>query len=528
METIEEQYLNLLKEARDSGCHKGDRTGTGTRTLFHRTLRHDMSEGFPILTTKKIAWKTLKVELEGFIKGITDKNWYNDNGCKIWNEFSYVDGRSLLHGDESRKLYQLNSSDCGSFYGHQWRSFDGKKTYNPPFGNIPFWVMKPSIDGKVYNSNRYGDFIILDKKSTKDVTIQFIHNGYIKSGNSMSNINRGMVKNPYHPFFDGVGCLGMARVKYPALAKQLFATWERMINRCYDTKSKDYENYGGRGVYVSNDWLVYEYFLEDVVLLDNWDLKVGEWDEYTLDKDVKGMYYYSKESCIWANRATQSENTTKSIEFVAVHESGKKYHGKSLNSFCEKYSVDCGDASRYINGKSVWKPSGWHITKVEVTKPSVESIDQLSDIIHTLKTNPNDRRMVCSAWNPKELKNMALPPCHLMFIITVTDGKLNLAWIQRSADIFLGVPFNLASYAVLLHLLAKETGFECGELTGTLIDAHVYENHIDAINEQLTRTPSNLPIVSTPEFNSVLDWCHGDTILTNYEPQSSIPAIVAV
>ena len=108
-----------------------------------------------------------------------------------------------------------------------------------------------------------------------------------------------------------------------------------------------------------------------------------------------------------------------------------------------------------------------------------QGVDQLENLIDTLKTNPNDRRMIVSAWNPNQVDEMALPPCHYGFQVTVTDDKLNLMWNQRSVDTALGLPFNIASYGLLLHLLAKETGFEEGHLVGFLGDTHIYENHVE-------------------------------------------------
>ena len=153
---------------------------------------------------------------------------------------------------------------------------------------------------------------------------------------------------------------------------------------------------------------------------------------------------------------------------------------------------------------------------------SKQGIDQLENLIETLKTNPNDRRMIVSAWNPNQVDEMALPPCHYGFQVTVTDDKLNLMWNQRSVDTALGLPFNIASYGLLLHLLAKETGYEEGRLVGFLGDTHIYENHIEGLGKQLSRVPKDLPNIETENFTSIFDWEYTDSKVIGYEPHGQI------
>ena len=157
-----------------------------------------------------------------------------------------------------------------------------------------------------------------------------------------------------------------------------------------------------------------------------------------------------------------------------------------------------------------------------------QGVDQLKNLIQTLKKNPSDRRMMVSAWNPMDLEHMALPPCHYGFQVTVINGKLNLLRNQRSVDIGLGLPFNIASYGLLLHLLAKEAGLQEGKLVGFLADTHIYENHIEALQEQLGRTPKPLPTLITQQFNSLFDRDYKDSQLQNYDPYGALPMPVAV
>jgi len=146
--------------------------------------------------------------------------------------------------------------------------------------------------------------------------------------------------------------------------------------------------------------------------------------------------------------------------------------------------------------------------------------DQLKNVVDTLHNNPYDRRMVCSAWNPNQIDQMALPPCHYAWNVTVIDDEINLFWAQRSCDLMLGVPFNIASYAALLMLLAKESGFKPGNLSGMLVDCHIYRNHIEGAREQLTREPISLPKLKIKDRNgvfSIFDWQHEDFELSDYK-----------
>ena len=159
-----------------------------------------------------------------------------------------------------------------------------------------------------------------------------------------------------------------------------------------------------------------------------------------------------------------------------------------------------------------------------------QGIDQLKKIIETLKTNPRDRRMIINSWNPNQLEEMALPPCHYSFQITTIGNKLNLLWNQRSVDTMLGLPFNIASYALLLHLLAKETGFKEGKLVGFLADVHIFENHIEGAKEQLSRDSNKykLPQIKTKNWKLIFDWHSDDTKLLNYESYPRIPFEIAM
>jgi thymidylate synthase len=309
-------YTDILRDILENGEMKGNRTGIRTLMLPCLTFRHNMQDGFPLLTTRKLPIRSTLVELEGFIGGITSKKWYKDRKCKYWNEWAnpekvseslfnkatelseLIPGLSFDSALNSldRKYYQEIEDDLGPVYGYQWRRF----------------------------------------------------------------------------------------------------------NQAYD---------------------------ED----------------------------------------------------------------------------DSG---------------------------SLDGYDQLLSIVNKLKSNPDDRRMVCSAWNPNQLDRMALPPCHMIFTVIHTNGKLSLSWKQRSVDSCCGLPANIASYATLLLLLCKIGNFKPWILKGDLDDCHIYENHIENAKIQIERKPLDLPEleITSPVDKpfDIFEWTHKDVQLTNYNYHPALKFEVAV
>ncbi|MBQ6422185.1 MAG: thymidylate synthase [Prevotella sp.] len=157
------------------------------------------------------------------------------------------------------------------------------------------------------------------------------------------------------------------------------------------------------------------------------------------------------------------------------------------------------------------------------------TIDQISNVVEMIRHNPDSRRMIVSAWNPAEIEQMALPPCHCLFQFYVADGRLSLQLYQRSADTFLGVPFNIASYALLMMMMAQVTGLKAGEFIHTTGDTHLYLNHLEQARLQLTREPRPLPKMRiNPEVSSIFDFKYEDFQLTDYNPHPHIKAAVSV
>ncbi len=156
-------------------------------------------------------------------------------------------------------------------------------------------------------------------------------------------------------------------------------------------------------------------------------------------------------------------------------------------------------------------------------------IDQISQVVETLKNNPDSRRIIVSAWNVADIPNMNLPPCHAFFQFYVADGKLSLQLYQRSADVFLGVPFNIASYALLLQMMAQVTGLKTGDFVHTFGDAHIYNNHMEQVKLQLSREPRPLPkMLINPNIKDIFGFKFEDFELTDYDPHPHIKGVVAV
>ncbi|MBM7598402.1 thymidylate synthase [Virgibacillus halotolerans] len=314
----EQAYLNLGKHILENGNKKGDRTNTGTYSIFGHQMRFDLSDGFPLLTTKKVPFRLIASELLWFIKGDTNIRYLLENNNNIWNEWA----------------------------------FEG-------------WI----------NSNEY-------------------------SGPDMQDFG-------------------------------IRSQQDEAFNKSYQQQM--------------------ELFKEKILQDDEFAHKFG---------DLGSVY-------------------------------GKQWRQ--------------------------WKTS------------QDETIDQLKEVIESIRNNPDSRRHIVSAWNPEDIPNMALPPCHTLFQFYVADGKLSCQLYQRSADVFLGVPFNIASYALLTYLIAHECNLEVGEFIHTLGDAHIYSNHVEQIKTQLSREIRPFPQLKiNQEKGSIFDFELTDFEIIDYHPHPAIKAPIAV
>nr|WP_267951399.1 thymidylate synthase [Rhodococcus sp. MS16] len=216
----------------------------------------------------------------------------------------------------------------------------------------------------------------------------------------------------------------------------------------------------------------------------------------------------------------------------------KKVHLKSIvNELLWFLRGDSNVAWLHEHGVSIWDE--WADENGELgpvygvqwrswPTPSGEHIDQITQTLETLRSNPDSRRIIVSAWNVADIPQMALAPCHAFFQFYVADGKLSCQLYQRSADMFLGVPFNIASYALLTHMMAQQAGLDVGEFIWTGGDCHIYDNHVDQVTEQLSRTPLDLPVLKLNKRDSIFDYTFEDVEIVGYQHHPAIKAPVAV
>ena len=237
-------------------------------------------------------------------------------------------------------------------------------------------------------------------------------------------------------------------------------------------------------------------------LLEN---KNNIWNEWAFKKWVESEEYNGPDMTNFGHRTLVDE------EFA-------KQYKEQMKIFKEKVLTDEEFSSKYGDLGNVYGKQ-WR---------NFNGVDQLKNVIEQIKENPSSRRLIVSSWNPAEVDTMALPPCHSLVQFYVNDGKLSCQLYQRSGDVFLGVPFNIASYSLLTILIAKECNLGVGEFVHTLGDAHIYKNHFDQVNKQISRTPYPLPSLKINDFNSIFDLNIEDVELLDYESHPFIKAPIAV
>ena len=235
------------------------------------------------------------------------------------------------------------------------------------------------------------------------------------------------------------------------------------------------------------------------------------WDEWAFERYIKSDAYTGHDMTDFGRRSL-------------VDEAFNEQYQHELKLFCEKILADDAFAETFGDLGHVYGYQWRHWEK-----STGGFIDQIKEVIDMIKTTPDSRRLIVSAWNPEDVPTMALPPCHTMFQFYVHEGRLSCQLYQRSADVFLGVPFNIASYALLTHLIAHETGLEVGDFVHTLGDAHLYSNHMEQMKEQLTRSVRPAPTLQlNPEKQSIFDFEMEDITLAGYDPHPTIKAPIAV
>jgi thymidylate synthase len=532
-------YLELLNHVLTHGSEKTDRTGTGTRSIFGAQVRYDLQKGFPLLTTKKLHTKSIIHELLWFLRGDTNANSLKAVGVNIWNEWATE--------EQCAKQNRANG-DLGPVYGNMWREWRTNdiikiepriREKESPIQMPIFPLQKPDKEerkndlvGKEIKTKKYGEYTVLRSyKNTSENTdkhklydVQFKNTGYISTKNTYTGTKAGQIKDVYAPTIFGVACIG-EEAPQTTLERGLYQQWFSMLCRCYNPNHVGYKNYGGTGTFVCNRWLNFSNFKKDAQLLEGWRERRLNPTGVELDKDYFSSNCYSPETCVWLSQAENTTYTGHAIEAELESKEKRIYLSKREASRELNISRPCIKAS-IENGKPT-KNVQFRILKGNYRKRL--RIDQLENLITEIKTNPSSRRLLITAWDPRNKDKVALEPCHCLMQFYVNDGILSCQLYQRSADIFLGVPFNIASYALLTEMIAKLCGLKAGEFIHTFGDLHLYNNHVEQAKLQLSRTPKTLPTLKiVGNQTKITDFCFEDFILENYNPEPSIKAEVAV
>lgn len=531
------QYQDLLKHILNHGARHSDRTGVGTISVFGYQTRFDLQAGFPIVTTKKVPFRWVAEELFWFLQGSTSETELRARGVDIWAEWADANG------------------ELGPIYGAQWRNWrqiaavePTRREYQPPIIKIDFDKTivadftsdHNSLVGKEFDSAT-GKFVVVEESKAPrsdglgnrwEFAVKFIKTGFVQTNCTKQAVVNGQIRDRYAPTSHGVGCLGeqVSRADY----ELLYQTWNGMLARCYDENHNGFKNYGAKKVFVDARWLIFSNFVSDVKKLPNWLMKLEYSDEYSLDKDYYGANCYSPDTCIWLSKLEQNLNTEKVGLIKAVAPNGDVFVRMGIKTLCQEFGFTNPCVYSVLNGETQTH-QGWRFERLENTKnPRIRVFDQIKQVIAQIKHEPNSRRIIINAWNVAELEQMSLMPCHVMTQFRVYDGKISCQLYQRSADAFLGVPFNIASYALLTHLIAHVCGLEVGEFVHTFGDLHIYSNHLQQVEELLSREPLPLPKLELVDhenlkgFDGLLNFKYENLNLVNYQSHGKIAAPVAV
>lgn len=554
------QYLDLLQDILNNGTERDDRTGVGTISVFGRQLRFNMQDGFPAVTTKALAWKAVVSELLWFLEGSTNEHRLaeikNDN--KPYAELTEKERRTIWTDNFDKQGRDLGyvSGYLGGVYGKQWAKLysidfnkyqivenqDYNDTYKEPvFRKLDVEVNeKDKLVGKVFKTNNGDGFIVISRTEKHDnrghyfYIIQFLKTLSIKSV-QYGAIVSGAIKDDYAITASGIGKIGYIAEedKKQPLYKILHKRWSKMLERCYNPQCKEFACYGAKGVKVCKRWHTFANFLDDVGEVYGFDLFVKEPESYQIDKDILSGNMYSKETCVFIPKYyNQRLINSKPLIY-------KNQIYLNIEDFCEKNDWASKSGLRHhLLGR--FTPKYKDVHRLDIPNNcrvsyELRGINQIKNVIEQIKTNPTSRRLLVSAWNAGVIDQMALPPCHYAFQFYVDGDKLSLMYQMRSNDLFLGCPFNIASYALLLHIVAKITGKVPHELIASLGDCHIYKNHIEQVKEQLSRTPHKLPKLELPanaDYSNIDSFLKSvktsDFKLVGYEHDGAIKAPMAV
>ena len=528
-------YIDLMDKIHRKGVFKSSRTGVSTLSLFGEQIRFDLQTGFPLLTTKKIHVKSVLAELLWFLRGDTNVKYLKDQGVSIWDEWA----------DENGDLFDV--------YGKQFRRWEVPEAAweivpipVPPLEKDVWKSLTtyPSVEcelsGRVYGTKACGDFVVLGEglerntSGHKSYIVQFYNTGnQVKTCKSV--METGSLRDPFAPMLAGVGYEGDLRGFNTSTVrfKNVRKLWTGIINRCYSPNMSRFKFYGGVGTTVESRWHCLSTFAQDLSTLPGYENWLREPSKFDLDKDLKGGNFYGVDNCVFLPKNVNAR----------IQKQAKAYtlDGKIYPSTRDIASaIGCSRAMVALVAEGVHNsvrfpklnqvkalaiPEGFMLRPVLFK-------DQVSQVIESIKINPDSRRHIICLWNVADMEDKnpkaVLPACHIFSQFYVANGKLSCLLTMRSNDVCLGLPFNIASYAFLTHMIAQQTDLEVGELIISFGDVHMYVDHVDGYNIQRQREPRPLPSLKLNKATSIFDYKLEDFVIEMYEPWPNIKYPIAV
>ncbi|MFK3936515.1 thymidylate synthase [Alkalihalobacillus sp. NPDC078783] len=386
---------------------------------------------------------------------------------------------------------------------------------------------------KVFKSNRCGYAKVIDVlpsntvyEKTVAIRLQFIDTGYITTiqkndllrGRFVDRFARTVCNVGYLGAYENVKSFNEEELKY------FRGTWNSMISRCYNPNNKNYDRYGGKGIFVDERWHCFEYYLSDISSLPQFHLAKNEkYKNWAIDKDYYISNYYSNSSCVWLPYSENTIYNSNHSPFYVISKDGDKELFIEQKKACQKYNFDNSNLSKAIRFNKTLKGFRFETVSDGNTYRYELSRNQVTELIYNIKHSPASRRLMTSFWNYADVNKKQLQECVWSTQWHVKAGKLHLEVLCRSNDVFLGNPFNVFQYNVLQRMIAQVTGYELGEYIFHIGDTHVYDRHIDIIKQQIESTMYDAPqlwinpnITDFYKFTAddfkLIDYKHGETL----------------
>lgn len=516
-----QQLLDLYKKVLEFGDFSTDRTGTGTIKLLAQQMRFNLQDGFPAVTTKRLAWKAMSSELLWFIEGSHDERRL----CEILHGTRDETKRTIWTDNcldrASKDPNRFNGKTVGNMYGMNWRyqpctphsyQWVERKTYDDQYNEEHICpILTDAYDNpKEFETTTCGNAIALGKSDNK-IVIKFLDTGsYI-----LVDEIKKTIKDKFKPSTDGIGYVG-GIIPSTVTARKLYQVWRDMIRRVYNP-TKNHTTYSE--VSVCKRWHNFMNFYNDCFSLWGFQEYVDSSYSYQLDKDYYGSNIYSPNTCIFISPQLNKSLTGGGCGFkIYLYENQVFYSRTELQEF-----RGLSRKAKLPDELIILEDNNTHVVR------PIIYIDQLKRCIELIKTTPDSRRIVMTSWNSRDIENAALGMCHPLVQFFVMDGKLSCTFYMRSSDTFLGTPFNVASYALLTHMIAKICQLDVGELVYVGGDCHIYQNHLEQVKEQLSREPMEPPkLWIDPEITKIEDFTMKSFKLLNYNPMPAISATMAI